>query len=145
VNVYLSPTLNFHNEAFRYAISIDDESPKLVNIYGDQPVQDGIIPRYGMRAVSNNIRVLTSRHLLKTPGSHTLKFWLVDSRCCIAKNCYWNNRRKTELFGTAAKLFCSSVKMKSQLISGALWSITSYSLHYFCHLFRYPRSIRKER
>ncbi len=86
VHAYLSPTLNFHNtEGLRYAVSIDGESPQIVNIHEGERVSDRRYPQWWNQAVSNNIRIKTSRHRIDKPGGHVLKFWMVDPAVLLQK------------------------------------------------------------
>ncbi len=85
VNMYLSPTLNFRSKEFRYAVSIDDEQPKFVSIYGNEQIKDWVYPNIWMKAVSDNIRIVTSAHDVEQVGEHTLKFWLVDPGVVLQK------------------------------------------------------------
>ncbi|MES2277229.1 MAG: glycosyl hydrolase 115 family protein [Bacteroidota bacterium] len=80
VTCFITPTLDFRNgDGLFYAISIDDESPQLINI---APKVDS---REWSMAVSNNIRKLASKHHVGTAGRHTVKFWLVDPAVVIEK------------------------------------------------------------
>ncbi len=55
VKVYLSPTLDFTNSGgLHYAISIDDEGPRIVNINTDEP-------KTWNKDVSDNIKIQASR------------------------------------------------------------------------------------
>ncbi|MEQ8473981.1 MAG: glycosyl hydrolase 115 family protein [Marinoscillum sp.] len=75
VEVIFSPTLNFHNkkDGFKYAISIDDNPPVLVNVHKDWSFQAW------EEAVRTNRIQSTSSHLIEQAGDHRLKIWLVDS------------------------------------------------------------------
>jgi hypothetical protein len=80
VKVYLSPTLNFHNnQGLRYAISIDDEPPQIINMHADKTFRDW------EKAVSNNISIEISKHVIDEPGAHVLKFWMVDPGVVLQK------------------------------------------------------------
>jgi hypothetical protein len=80
VRAYLSPTLNFHNTAgLRYAISFDEESPQIINIHVDSSL------KAWEQSVSNNIIEMVSLHSLPEPGSHVLKFWMVDPGVVLQK------------------------------------------------------------
>lgn len=80
VKAYLSPTLNLHNDqGLRYAISIDDEEPQIINLHTDTSEQTW------NKEVADNIKVLTSRHRIKAPGEHVLKFWMVDPGVVLQK------------------------------------------------------------
>ncbi|SNR67387.1 glycosyl hydrolase 115 family protein [Hymenobacter mucosus] len=77
VRAYLAPTLDFTNDqGLRYAVSIDDETPQVINLH------TGLKPDNGNRpweqAVAESILIKTSQHNLATAGTHTLKFWRVD-------------------------------------------------------------------
>lgn len=86
VSVYLSPTLNFKNEqGLRYGISIDDEKPQIINMHEGNTTQDWKYPQWWNEAVSNNVMIKTSRHTIKEPGKHTLKFWMIDPGVVLQK------------------------------------------------------------
>ena len=74
VKAYLSPTLNFSGaaEGLRYAVSFDDETPRIANMAADSS------SRTWEQSVADNIAVITTEHRLAQPGEHTLKFWMVD-------------------------------------------------------------------
>ncbi len=74
VHAYLSPTLNFTGSAtgLRYAVSIDDEPPQVVNAWADTT------QRTWERAVADNVLDAVSSHTLARAGRHVLKFWMVD-------------------------------------------------------------------
>lgn len=73
VQAYVSPTLNFHSDVGRrYAVSIDDESPQIVNIHAGENLQ------LWEKWVADNINITTSKHEPLAAGEHTLKFWMVD-------------------------------------------------------------------
>ncbi|TPG71821.1 glycosyl hydrolase 115 family protein [Hymenobacter nivis] len=84
VRAYLAPTLDFTNTTgLRYAVSIDDEAPQLVNLH------TGLAPENGNRpwqqAVAENIILKTSQHNVATAGPHVLKFWRVDPGVVLEK------------------------------------------------------------
>ncbi|WP_267291332.1 glycosyl hydrolase 115 family protein [Parachryseolinea silvisoli] len=79
VSTYLSPTLNFLNtDGLRYAISLDNEPPQLVNLHAN------FTQASWEQAVRDNILIRTSTHTL-TPGQHALKFWRVDAGVVLQK------------------------------------------------------------
>lgn len=79
VDLYLSPTLNFHHtQGLRYAVSFDDESPQIVNIHSADTIPDWKYPHEWNQKVSNNIKITTTKHILEKEGEHTLKVWAVD-------------------------------------------------------------------
>ncbi len=86
VHALLSPTQNFQNsEGLRYAISVDGEAPQIINIHEGETVPDWRYPQWWNQAVSNNIRIKTSRHRIDKPGEHVLKVWMVDPGVVLQK------------------------------------------------------------
>ena len=86
VSVYLSPTQNvLDTEGLRYAVSFDDEPPQMINIHEKDTVPDWKYPPTWNQAVSENIKVMVSEHLIKAPGAHVLKFWMVDPGIVLQK------------------------------------------------------------
>lgn len=79
VDVYLSPTLDFHNEGLRYGISFDEEPPRIISMNG------GNLNRAWDQWVANNINVSVSHHTIQSPGVHTLKFWMIDPGVVLQK------------------------------------------------------------
>ena len=80
VNVFVSPTLNFqNNQGLRYAISFDDELPRIITINNDNMLQTW------ERWVAANVNITTSRHAVAKPGQHLLKFWMVDPGIVLQK------------------------------------------------------------
>ncbi|MGA9408629.1 MAG: glycosyl hydrolase 115 family protein [Bacteroidota bacterium] len=80
VNVYLSPTLNFHNDqGLRYAVSFDEEPPQTIIMNGDNSNWTW------EQWVANNINISISHHIIRNPGVHTLKFWMVDPGVVLQK------------------------------------------------------------
>jgi hypothetical protein len=84
VRAYLAPTLDFTTTTgLRYAVSIDDEAPQLVNLH------TGLIPDNGNRpweqAVAESIILKTSQHQVAAAGTHVLKFWRVDPGVVLEK------------------------------------------------------------
>ncbi|MFH1198183.1 MAG: glycosyl hydrolase family 8 [bacterium] len=86
VKTYLSPVQNFgYSEGLRYAISIDDETPQIININKDETVQDWKYPGWWNQMVSDNIKIVTSNHVINKPGEHILKYWFVDPGIVLEK------------------------------------------------------------
>ncbi|MCX6132921.1 MAG: glycosyl hydrolase 115 family protein [Ignavibacteriales bacterium] len=80
VSAYLSPTLNFHNDAgLRYAVSFDDQPPQVVNMHAGKTFQDW------EESVRNNVSILKSTHTITEPGRHLLKYWMVDPGVVLQK------------------------------------------------------------
>ena len=87
VDLYFSPTLNFENSpnGIRYAISIDDEKPQVVNMTSNPNPPDLNRDPVWNKWVSNNINIQTTKHKIDEPGEHTLKFWMVDPGVVLQK------------------------------------------------------------
>jgi len=74
VQATLAPTLKFRPGAgFRYAVSFDDEAPRIVDVHADAS------EKYWEKIVSDGAARLLSEHQIARPGKHTLKFWALDS------------------------------------------------------------------
>src|SRR5690606_6210060 len=75
--VVISPTLDFRTRGgLRYAVSLNDGEPRLVNVRLDPTPGDRDF-RPWERAVIDGVHVASSRHAA-TAGANTLKLWLVD-------------------------------------------------------------------
>jgi hypothetical protein len=80
VKAYLSPTLNFHNnQGLRYAISFDNEPPRIINMHKNRTFQDW------EESVRNNITIAVSKHTINETGQHVVKFWAVDPGVVLQK------------------------------------------------------------
>ncbi len=80
VQVTLAPTLKFQpGSGFRYAVSIDDEAPQIVNVHADESEQ------FWEKIVSDGAAVFTTEHQLAKPGKHVLKFWALDPGLVVQK------------------------------------------------------------
>ena len=81
LDVYLSPTLSFSGAktGLRYAISIDDAPPQIVNVQADES------PRHWEKIVADNIIFSVTNHTVAKPGTHTVKFWMVDPGVVLQK------------------------------------------------------------
>jgi hypothetical protein len=78
LQVYFSPTLNFHNdEGLKYAVAIDDELPQVVPINKED---NNVRTWEGW--VANSIITKTTNHNISKPGKHIIKFWMV-SPCVV--------------------------------------------------------------
>lgn len=81
VRAYLSPTFNFTGakSGLRYAVSFDDQPPQIVDAQADT------VTRAWEKEVADNIVLSVTPHTLAKPGSHVLKFWLVDPGLVLQK------------------------------------------------------------
>lgn len=86
VLVYIAPTLNIYGtEGLKFALSIDNEPPKIINVHEGDSIPDWKYPAWWNNAVSQNIRMLSSEHFISKPGEHTLKYWMVDPAIVLQK------------------------------------------------------------
>jgi hypothetical protein len=72
VAVHLAPTQKFQpGPGFRFAVSFDDETPRVVNVHADES------GAAWARSVSDGVTIATSKHTV-TPGAHVLKLWALE-------------------------------------------------------------------
>jgi hypothetical protein len=80
VTALLAPTLNiYNNEGLRFAVSMDDQEPQIVNIHQGMTNQDW------QEWVRNNIIEMPTKHSIDKPGKHTLKIWMIDPGIVIER------------------------------------------------------------
>lgn len=73
VEITLAPTLDFKGQGgMRYAVSVGDEPPTLVNV-NDDPSE-----KAWEAIVARNAHVRRTTHRTEAPGPQTIKLWLVD-------------------------------------------------------------------
>jgi hypothetical protein len=80
VEAILAPTLNFvPGRGLRYGISVDDDPPQIV----------GALAQFSERdwetSVKDSVRKVKTSLQLAAPGSHVLKFWMVDPGVVLQK------------------------------------------------------------
>jgi hypothetical protein len=76
---YLSPRNNVRpSDGLKYAVSVDGETPQVVNITTATGANDTSMNRQWERNTSDNVNRTATTHLITAPGVHTVKFWLVD-------------------------------------------------------------------
>jgi hypothetical protein len=79
VTAYLSPRNSALNPAgLRYAVSIDDAAPQIVNVTSMTGANDTTMNKQWERNTSDNVNRTTTRHVITRAGTHVLKFWMVD-------------------------------------------------------------------
>ncbi len=78
--IILGPTLNFvPGRGLRYAISFDDQPPRIVDALAHNSVEDWAT------SVKDSVRTVTSEHSVAGTGYHTLKFCMVDPGIVLEK------------------------------------------------------------
>jgi len=79
VQAYFSPTLNFNVGELQYGLSIDNESPQIINLHKDHS------NKTWEQWVANNIIVDSTEFHFNKAGQHVLKFWMVDPGIVLQK------------------------------------------------------------
>jgi hypothetical protein len=81
INLYFSPTLNFHNlpNGLQFAVSFDDEQPQLISLNKED--NTGVWNSW----VANNIIIKTAETTIRKPGSHILKYWMISPAVVLQK------------------------------------------------------------
>ena len=81
LQAYFSPTLNFHkDDGLKYGVSIDDETPQIISIN-----KEDSNTRTWEQWVANNIIIKKTSHIIKKPGNHVLKYWMVSPAVVLQK------------------------------------------------------------
>ena len=86
LTTYFSPTLNFQkDEGLIYAVSIDGDTPKMMNLHKDALAADWTYPEWWNEAVKNNIMTQSVFERELSEGAHTIKYWAVDPGLVLQK------------------------------------------------------------
>lgn len=86
LTTYFSPTLNFQkDEGLIYAVSIDGDTPQMINLHKDATAADWTYPTWWNEAVKDNImkQIVLEKEL--SAGAHTIKYWAVDPGVVLQK------------------------------------------------------------
>jgi hypothetical protein len=85
IRLILSPTLNFlPDRDLKIGVSLDDEDPRvLVVVPKDFSAMNG--NKDWEQTVMDNARFINLRQIIKTPGYHTLKIWMIDPGVVLEK------------------------------------------------------------
>jgi hypothetical protein len=76
---FLSPSNDvLPTDGLKYAISVDDQPPQVVNITTATGASDLTMNRQWERNTSDNVNRTSTTHPISVPGVHVLKFWMVD-------------------------------------------------------------------
>ncbi|MBU2664568.1 glycosyl hydrolase 115 family protein [Actinoplanes bogorensis] len=86
VTAYLSPRNNvLPGDGLKYAVSIDGQTPQVVNITTATGANDTTMNRPWARNTSDNINRTTTTHVIDSPRRHTLKFTAVDPTVIVQR------------------------------------------------------------
>jgi len=86
VHSYLSPTQDFrHADGLRFAVSIDDAAPQIVNLNEGETVPDWKFPDWWNKSVGDHIKIRQTEHSTLHAGKHTLKLWMLDAGLVVQK------------------------------------------------------------
>ncbi|WP_304068791.1 glycosyl hydrolase 115 family protein [Pedobacter glucosidilyticus] len=81
LNAYISPTINFtHTDGLKFALSIDDGEPVIVNISKDD--QDN---KAWEKSVAESIKIFKIPFNISQNGKHTLKYWMISPGVVLQK------------------------------------------------------------
>ncbi|MQA84551.1 MAG: glycosyl hydrolase [Streptosporangiales bacterium] len=97
-NPVLSP------DGLRYAISIDDAAPQVVNVTKATGADDTAMNRQWERNTSDNVNRTVTTHSISGPGVHVLKFWMVDPTVVVQKLVVDTGGMKTSYLGPPESL-----------------------------------------
>jgi hypothetical protein len=75
---FVLPTTMTPSDGLKYAVSIDDGPPQIVNVTTATGANDTSMNKQWERNTSDNTNRTTTTHTITQPGVHTLKFWMVD-------------------------------------------------------------------
>ncbi|MGI5149374.1 glycosyl hydrolase 115 family protein [Plantactinospora sp. CA-294935] len=83
---YLSPRNNVRpGDGLKYAISIDDQEPKVINATTATGSDDTAMNNGWARNTLDAVNRTSTTFTVATPGKHTVKFWLVDPTVVVQK------------------------------------------------------------
>ncbi|MFG2085467.1 glycosyl hydrolase 115 family protein [Spirillospora sp. NPDC048824] len=83
---YLSPRNSVLSAGgLKYAVSIDGDEPQVVNITEATGANDTTMNKQWERNTSDNVNRTVTTHTVTGPGTHTLKFWMVDPTVVLQK------------------------------------------------------------
>ncbi len=81
LHTFVSPTIDFTNsEGLKFAISIDDEKPIVVNISKDYQTEEA-----WKRSVAESIKIFKTPLKFAKPGKYTLKYWTLTPGVVLQK------------------------------------------------------------
>lgn len=95
IHTVISPSFSY-NEDLQFAISIDNETPQIININDDK--YSGLCKNITI-SEKNGVRILTTEHHIQNIGEHTLTFWMVDPGVVLQKIVVETEPLKPSYFG----------------------------------------------
>jgi glycosyl hydrolase family 115 (putative glucuronidase)/glycosyl hydrolase family 115 len=78
VLAYLSPRTSAVGPGLRYAVSLDNAPPQVVDIVAATGADATGMNRAWEWTTSDNVNLTVTMHTIATAGTHTLRWWLVD-------------------------------------------------------------------
>lgn len=106
IHAFFSPVQNFlRTQGLRYGISVDEESPQIVNVHVSDTIPDWKYPLWWNSMVANQIKICTTEHEIKNQGWHVLKFWMVDPGLVLQKIVVDLGGLKTSYLGPPESFF----------------------------------------
>jgi len=107
VQSYISPSIDFTNSGgLKFAISFDDEAPQIINLHADKS------GKAWEKSVADNVFTIVSKHQIKKPGAHTLKFWRVDAGVVLQKLVINTAGIKESYLGAPESFYKSGLKSR---------------------------------
>lgn len=80
LHTYVSPSLDFNKTGgLKFAISIDDETPQIINLQND------VSQKAWEKNVAGNINIQTSTHTINKDGVHVIKYWMISPGVVLQK------------------------------------------------------------
>lgn len=106
IDAFLSPTQDFRKQdGLRYAISVDNETPQLVNINEGETKPDYEYADWWAKSVADHIKIKSSKHKIVSPGKHTLKIWMIDPGIVFQKFVISRNGSKFSYLGPSESIY----------------------------------------
>jgi hypothetical protein len=86
IDLFISPLQNFmHGSGIRIGVSVDEADPTIINVNAEDVVPDFRYPMWWNMMVSNNIRIVATRHSIASPGEHRIRVWRIDPGVVLQK------------------------------------------------------------
>ena len=102
---YLSPRNNIRpGDGVKYAVSIDDQAPKTVNITTATAADDTTMNKGWEVNTLEAVNLTSTTWTVSTAGAHTVKFWIVDPTVVVQKLVLDTGGLKTSYLGPPESL-----------------------------------------